>query len=100
MADAIAPGGEVRQADDARGNVRDAIEATKLKTLQGVVSFDKNGDLQSRIVSVFQAKHDAEIPGRGHDAPVQICRGGAAGSLRETGATSPTLPPISGSNTS
>jgi branched-chain amino acid transport system substrate-binding protein len=45
-----------------RANVRDAIEATKLKTLQGMISFDKNGDLQSRIVSVFQAKHDAKYP--------------------------------------
>jgi branched-chain amino acid transport system substrate-binding protein len=45
-----------------RANMRDAIEATKLKTLQGVVSFDKNGDLQSRIVSVFQAKHDPKYP--------------------------------------
>jgi branched-chain amino acid transport system substrate-binding protein len=45
-----------------RANLRDAIEATKLKTLQGVVSFDKNGDLQSRIVSVFQVKHDPKFP--------------------------------------
>jgi branched-chain amino acid transport system substrate-binding protein len=45
-----------------RANLRDAIEATKIKTLQGVVSFDKNGDLQSRIVSVFQVKHDAKYP--------------------------------------
>jgi branched-chain amino acid transport system substrate-binding protein len=45
-----------------RANLRDAIEATKLKTLQGVVSFDKNGDLQSRVVSVFQVKHDAKFP--------------------------------------
>ena len=33
-----------------------------LKTLQGVVSFDKNGDLQSRIVSVFQVKRDPAFP--------------------------------------
>jgi branched-chain amino acid transport system substrate-binding protein len=45
-----------------RANLRDAIEATKIKTLQGVVSFDKNGDLQSRIVSVFQCRHDAKYP--------------------------------------
>jgi branched-chain amino acid transport system substrate-binding protein len=41
-----------------RSAVRDAIEATKLETLQGVVSFDQNGDLTSRIVSVFQVQHD------------------------------------------
>jgi branched-chain amino acid transport system substrate-binding protein len=45
-----------------RAGLRDAIEATHLKTLQGTVSFDKNGDLQSRIVSVFQAKHDPAFP--------------------------------------
>jgi branched-chain amino acid transport system substrate-binding protein len=45
-----------------RAAVRDAVEATKLKTLQGVVSFDRNGDLQSRIVSVFQAKRDTAFP--------------------------------------
>ena len=42
-----------------RANLRDAIEATHLATLQGTISFDKNGDLTSRIVSVFQVKHDA-----------------------------------------
>jgi branched-chain amino acid transport system substrate-binding protein len=41
-----------------RVTVRDAIQATKLKTLQGEVSFDANGDLNQRIVAVFQVKHD------------------------------------------
>jgi branched-chain amino acid transport system substrate-binding protein len=45
-----------------RANMRDAIEATSLPTLQGTVSFDKNGDLASRIVSVFQIKHDTAFP--------------------------------------
>ena len=45
-----------------RAALRDAIEATHLKTLQGVISFDKNGDLQSRVVSVFQAKQDKAFP--------------------------------------
>jgi branched-chain amino acid transport system substrate-binding protein len=42
--------------------VRDAIQATKLKTLQGEVSFDENGDINSRVVSVFQIVHDAKSP--------------------------------------
>jgi len=41
--------------------VRDAIQADKVSTLQGDVSFDANGDLQSRVVSVFQIhKNDAK----------------------------------------
>jgi branched-chain amino acid transport system substrate-binding protein len=45
-----------------RASIRDAIEATKLDTLQGTVSFDKNGDLASRIISVFQIKRDTAFP--------------------------------------
>jgi branched-chain amino acid transport system substrate-binding protein len=45
-----------------RAAVRDAIQATKLKTLQGVVSFDANGDLTNRIVSIFQVQHNASYP--------------------------------------
>jgi branched-chain amino acid transport system substrate-binding protein len=45
-----------------RVTLRDAIETTKIDTLQGTVSFDKNGDLASRIISVFQIKHDAAYP--------------------------------------
>jgi branched-chain amino acid transport system substrate-binding protein len=45
-----------------RHTVRDAIQATKLKTMQGLVSFDANGDLTSRLISVFQIKHDAKSP--------------------------------------
>ena len=45
-----------------RSAVRDAIESTKLKTLQGEVSFDENGDIKSRVVSVFQIVHDAGHP--------------------------------------
>ncbi|HET7883326.1 MAG TPA: branched-chain amino acid ABC transporter substrate-binding protein [Acetobacteraceae bacterium] len=41
-----------------RGAMRDAIEATHLDTLQGTISFDKNGDLASRVISVFQIKRD------------------------------------------
>jgi branched-chain amino acid transport system substrate-binding protein len=45
-----------------RASMRAAIEATKISTLQGTVSFDKNGDLASRIISVFQIKHDTTFP--------------------------------------
>ena len=45
-----------------RANVRDAIAATKLKTMQGEVSFDDNGDLKQRVIAVFQVKHDATHP--------------------------------------
>lgn len=42
-------------------NVRDAIQTAKVKTLQGDVSFDENGDINSRVVSVFQIKHDPKF---------------------------------------
>jgi branched-chain amino acid transport system substrate-binding protein len=45
-----------------RDTVRDAIQATKLKTLQGEVSFDENGDINQRIISVFQIKKDTTHP--------------------------------------
>jgi branched-chain amino acid transport system substrate-binding protein len=32
-------------------------------TLQGPISFDANGDLQDRTISVFQIKKDANYPG-------------------------------------
>jgi branched-chain amino acid transport system substrate-binding protein len=41
-----------------RENVRDAIQTAKVPTIQGVVSFDENGDLADRTVSVFQIKKD------------------------------------------
>jgi branched-chain amino acid transport system substrate-binding protein len=43
-----------------RHNVRDAIQASSLKTLQGTISFDENGDIKSRVVSVFQIVHDSK----------------------------------------
>ncbi len=45
-----------------RANVRDAIQATSLKTLQGTVSFDENGDIKQRVVAVFQVKHNTAFP--------------------------------------
>jgi branched-chain amino acid transport system substrate-binding protein len=41
-----------------RSAVRDAIQTAKVPTIQGIVSFDENGDLADRTVSVFQIKKD------------------------------------------
>jgi branched-chain amino acid transport system substrate-binding protein len=41
-----------------RESVQAAIEKSKTPTLQGMVSFDANGDLTDRTVSVFQIKQD------------------------------------------
>jgi branched-chain amino acid transport system substrate-binding protein len=45
-----------------RAAVRDAIQANKVDTLQGQISFDANGDLNSRVVSVFQVQQDTAYP--------------------------------------
>ena len=45
----VASGKEVN-----RDNVRDAMQGTKLKSIQGELSFDANGDLVDKVVSVFQ----------------------------------------------
>lgn len=43
-----------------REAVRDAIQTAKVPTIQGTVSFDANGDLADRTVSVFQIKQDSK----------------------------------------
>ncbi len=45
-----------------RANIRDAIATAKVKTLQGTVSFDANGDIAQRVVAVFQVQHDPNAP--------------------------------------
>jgi branched-chain amino acid transport system substrate-binding protein len=45
-----------------RHTVRDAIQATKLKTVQGTISFDENGDLVTKTVALFQITHDSKWP--------------------------------------
>jgi branched-chain amino acid transport system substrate-binding protein len=45
-----------------REAVRDAIQTAKVPTIQGTVSFDANGDLADRTVSVFQIKKDTTKP--------------------------------------
>jgi branched-chain amino acid transport system substrate-binding protein len=41
-----------------RSAVRDAIQNAKVPTIQGTISFDENGDLADRTVSVFQVRQD------------------------------------------
>ena len=48
--------------DVNRDNMRDYIQTAKVKTLQGTVAFDANGDLVDRTISVFQIKKDAATP--------------------------------------
>jgi branched-chain amino acid transport system substrate-binding protein len=45
-----------------RDTVRDAIQTTRLVTLQGLVAFDAHGDIKTRQVSVFQVVKDAKYP--------------------------------------
>ena len=45
-------------AESVPETVRDAIQTSKVPTIQGTVSFDANGDLADRTVSVFQIKKD------------------------------------------
>jgi branched-chain amino acid transport system substrate-binding protein len=41
-----------------RDSVRDAIQQSNVKTMQGPVSFDQNGDITSKVISVWQIHHD------------------------------------------
>jgi branched-chain amino acid transport system substrate-binding protein len=52
-----------------RDAVRDAIQTAKVPTIQGMVSFDANGDLADRTVSVFQIKQDTS--GKADDVSAQ-----------------------------
>jgi branched-chain amino acid transport system substrate-binding protein len=45
-----------------RSAVRDAIQAAKVDTLQGIVSFDQYGDINDRTISVFQAHENPAYP--------------------------------------
>jgi branched-chain amino acid transport system substrate-binding protein len=45
-----------------RASVRDAIQESHVKTLQGEVSFDQNGDVTSKVISVFQIKKNPNKP--------------------------------------
>ncbi len=45
-----------------RHTVRDAIQTTHLMTVQGLISYDQNGDLVKKVISVFQIRHNKEFP--------------------------------------
>jgi branched-chain amino acid transport system substrate-binding protein len=45
-----------------RDAVRDAIQSTHLKTLQGEVSFDENGDITNRVISAFRIEKNDKYP--------------------------------------
>lgn len=45
-----------------RAAVRDAMQTGRVQTLQGELSFDANGDLESRVVSVFQVAYNPNYP--------------------------------------
>ena len=45
-----------------RDAVRDAIQASKTNTLQGAVTFDANGDLVNKVISVYQITKDGAKP--------------------------------------
>ena len=45
-----------------RDTVRDAMQSTKIDTLQGPVSFDENGDIVNKVISVFQIHRDTKYP--------------------------------------
>jgi branched-chain amino acid transport system substrate-binding protein len=48
--------------DVTRDAVRDAIQSSSLTTLQGTVSFDDNGDIKSKVVSVLKISRDKAYP--------------------------------------
>jgi branched-chain amino acid transport system substrate-binding protein len=60
-----------------RDTVRDAIQQTRLETLQGEISFDANGDMVNKVISVFQYRENKAFPI--DDYPHQVLYvGGAA----------------------
>jgi branched-chain amino acid transport system substrate-binding protein len=46
----------------SRANVRDAIQSANVQTLQGDISFDANGDMKSKVVSIFQVQYAQSSP--------------------------------------
>ncbi len=48
--------------EPTREAVRDAIQSGHVKTLQGEISFDDNGDIANRIVSVFRIDKNDKYP--------------------------------------
>ncbi len=54
----VTAGGKV----PTRDAMRDAIQAANVNTLQGPVSFDANGDLMDKTISVFQIHQNKDVP--------------------------------------
>ena len=49
-----------------RSNVRDAIQSASLKnTLQGTIEFDDNGDIKTKIITLYQVSKDGEFVFKG-----------------------------------
>ena len=48
--------------DVTRDAVRDAIQQSHVKTLQGEISFDANGNVENRVISVFQINRNDKYP--------------------------------------
>ncbi len=73
-----------RQFDEIAGGklhelVNGDAQAVKLDhTLQGKVAFDENGDLQDKVISVFQIKKDASKPLEDPDAQYRYQGNGPA----------------------
>lgn len=44
-----------------RDTVRHAIAVANVQTLQGPVSFDANGDIRNKVISVFQCRHSTQF---------------------------------------
>ena len=45
-----------------RESVRDAIQSGKFSTLQGDITYDENGDIKNKVVSVFQIQKNDKAP--------------------------------------
>jgi branched-chain amino acid transport system substrate-binding protein len=45
-----------------REAVRDAVASANVKTLQGMVAFDENGDIKDKVISIFQAHENKDKP--------------------------------------
>ncbi|MGH7118300.1 MAG: branched-chain amino acid ABC transporter substrate-binding protein [Acetobacteraceae bacterium] len=45
-----------------RHTVRDAVASTNLRTLQGQIAFDANGDLTEKVISLYHAQYDPAYP--------------------------------------
>jgi len=49
-----------------RSSVRDAIQATSLKgTLQGTIEYDENGDIKTKVISLYQVSKDGKFVYKG-----------------------------------